>query len=190
MALLRARRPSVADVLSFIDGLLCAACLVFAAHAPRAGRDGACLLAVTFVLMQALYWLSWSYAPPASLFWGWGLMIEPTDLWALQDSVVGVVAVTVAATYRLKWVWALFWVMVATELGHSAYSLKLWAYSAYEWYLLGTFWASVACFAWGGGGNVRDRISGWIDRVRGLHGVRDCGAVHSSSSVSRRARTR
>ena len=124
------------------------------------------MLGCTFVAMQMLYWLSMGDHPPAELFWSLGLMIETPDLWALQDAIVGLVATVVAWVYGARWAWALFAIILATECGHSAYSFGLWDYSAYELYLLGTFWASVACFAAAGGKNVGRRVYHCLDRSR------------------------
>ncbi len=147
-----------AFLASYFDIILCASCLVFAAHSPAEQRGPAVVMASVFVAMWQLYLLSWSDLSPASLFWSVDIMVEPTDLWALQDAVVGLVAVVIATTYRLAWAWVLWAIIIATEVGHSAYSFKLWSYPAYSMYLAGTFWASVACFASIGGRNVGRRI--------------------------------
>ena len=138
---------------AFVNGLLCAAAVLFAAHTGKARRV-ALPLAVLLFAGWLQYILAWTPYKPANIFGG---LLNSKDLWSIMDGILGALAITTA--YRFWWGWALLLTSWCQEVLHVAYWLRAYDFGAYSGFLDLTFLAQIALFLVIGGRGVRDHIN-------------------------------
>lgn len=161
------------------NGVACLACLGLAACAPRHERYKACALATAFVIAWALYIMSWAPFPPAAVFWAVGIKVTSYEMWAMQDAVVGMLAMAIARDVWFGWViWS---IAISQEVMHASFDIGVWDYGRLSHSLDTTFWATVACFMVVGGPGVWNRINSGIGSLRRL----GAGNAYAAKTVSR-----
>lgn len=161
--------------LTIVDGILCAAAILVAAHLPtHKGRIEAVALAALLLvlfLVCATGWTAFGRAQAA----GFGLKVK--EVWAILDALYGCAAVAIA--FRYWWAWALWAICVVQEFWHYAqmlYDLNENVYpDLYSNGLTWMLWAQIALFLLIGGRYARDGAANLCRHIAGLRVLRGTG---------------
>jgi len=145
---------------------LCVGAVAFASQAPKGDRLAASILASGLLANWLLVEWTYSTLSPQAAIRAWGLSVTATDLWAIADLALGVLAVRTG--WHRWWGWAVFLLCMAQLCFHPARPLL--GDALYTFWLDKILLAQVAVFILIGGRRVANRLSSsarlrWLGRT-------------------------